>query len=25
MSTYGSLTRGSVKYYKISKTANKYV
>lgn len=25
ISTYGSLTRGSVKYYKISKTANKYV
>ncbi len=25
ISTYGSLTRGSVKYYKISKTTNKYV
>ncbi|WP_300617099.1 SLAP domain-containing protein [uncultured Lactobacillus sp.] len=25
ITTYGSLTRGSVKYYKISKTANKYV
>lgn len=25
VTTYGTLTRGSVKYYKISKTANKYV
>ena len=25
ITTYGTLTRGSVKYYKISKTANKYV